>query len=346
MDFENMTDEDAYAALIILFFLLEERAKYQEQWEKFENEILYSNRFFVESEILKEIESSALQKTFEYQKGTLFYRARIYNRDANAKFLEKYKEVLEENGENFELHKKHFTNPELLNFNLSIIDNIADGSEMDKFTVYVKEAIRRCKNSKFKGFNKQESLPPFSEKCTSGRANPEFIRYLYVCEDELTPIYEVKPSIKQNISLAKLRLKRDIRIYDFPAEYCQNETCIQGLFSFIAEKFSIPNYNEAYKYIPTQYITEKIKKLGFDGIRFNSSLNEGGKNLVLFNIDDCEVISTSLIEVADIKIEKRVPGIYGNAKQENPPKDILQTKQTPSGLDLTATKPKKNNKNH
>ena len=47
MDFENMTDEDAYAALIILFFLLEERAKYQEQWEKFENEILYSNRFFV-----------------------------------------------------------------------------------------------------------------------------------------------------------------------------------------------------------------------------------------------------------------------------------------------------------
>lgn len=317
MDFKNMTDEEAYAMLISLFFLFEERAKHQEQWEQFEQEILYSNRFFVESEILKEIESSAFQKTCVYQKGTLFYRARIYNRDPNAKFLEKYKNVLEENGEDFDLHKKDFTNPELLNFNLSIIDNIADDSEMDKFTAYAKEAIRRCKSSKFKGFSKQESLPPPSEKCISGRANPEFIRYLYVCEDNLTPIYEVKPSIKQNVSLAKLRLKKDIKIYDMSTEYCMNEEKIQGLFSFIAEKFSIPNYNEACKYIPTQYITEKIKKLGFDGIRFNSSLNTDGKNLVLFNIDDCEVVSTSLVEVSGIKIKTRVPGIYRNIKQEN-----------------------------
>ena len=322
MDFKNMTDEDAYAMLITLFFLFEERARHQEQWEKFEQEILHSNRFFVESEILKEIELSIVQKNCKYQKGTLFYRARIYDRDANAKFLEKYKEVLEENGEDFELHKKDFINPELLNFNLSIIDNIADGSETDKFTVYVKEAIRRCRSSKFKGFNKQESLPPIAEKCTSGRANPEFIRYLYVCEDSSTPIYEVKPSIKQNISLAKLKLKRDIKVFDLSTDYCMDGDKIQGLFSFISEKFSIPNYNESYKYIPTQYITEKIKKLGFDGIRFNSSLNVGGKNLVLFNVDDCEVISTSLVEVSGMEIKTIIPGIYGNEAQENKTKTV------------------------
>ena len=50
-----------------------------------------------------------------------------------------------------------------------------------------------------------------------------------------------------------------------------------------------------------------------------SSLNAGGKNLVLFNVEDCEVVSTSLVEISNIKIEKRPSGIYGDVKQENKP---------------------------
>jgi len=38
-----------------------------------------------------------------------------------------------------------------------------------------------------------------------------------------------------------------------------------------------------------------------------------------FNIDDCDVVSTSLVEISDIKIEKRPSGIYGDVKQENKP---------------------------
>ena len=103
---DNTPEKEAYAAIILYSFLLEERAKYQEQWESFENSVILKNRFFVESEILEEIELYAAKMTLPYSKGTLFYRARIFNKDPNEKFIEKYKQVLEENGENFEDYKK------------------------------------------------------------------------------------------------------------------------------------------------------------------------------------------------------------------------------------------------
>ena len=121
----NATDKDVYATIILYSFLLEERAKYQEQWESFENEVVLKNRFFVENEILDEIESYAKKMTLPYSKDTLFYRARIFNKDPNEKFMEKYKQVLEENGENFEERRREYINTEYLNFSLSMLENIA-----------------------------------------------------------------------------------------------------------------------------------------------------------------------------------------------------------------------------
>ena len=76
-------------------------------------------------------------------------------------------------------------------------------------------------------------------------------------------------------------------------------------------------YNETNKYIPTQYIAEYIKKLdlNFDGIYFDSSLNKGGRNVVLFYRDICSVMSTKLIEVKGVKIEKQEPAICQQVKE-------------------------------
>ena len=47
----------------------------------------------------------------------------------------------------------------------------------------------------------------------------------------------------------------------------------------------MPNYIGDTGYLGTQYVSEFIKNLkcGFDGIRFTSSLHEGGFNIVLFD---------------------------------------------------------------
>lgn len=317
MDTKDTMNTDPYITILLYSFLLDERAENQKIWEKYERDVIFNNRFFAESIVFEEIEKYAKTMAIDYKQGDIFHRARIYDKDANAKFIEKYKEILEKNGLDFESQKEELENSETLDFTLSLLDITPDvENENDPYIKYKKDAIRRCKNSKFKGFNKIESLPPPKEKCVAGRANPDYIRYLYVCEDDITPIYEIKPAIKQVVSLAKLKLKKDIRVFDFATDYCMDGDKIQGLFSFIAEKFSVPNYNDLIKYIPTQCIAERIKKLGFDGIRFNSSLHAGGKNVVMFDADICDTMSTSLVEISDIKISTKSPGIYSKADEQ------------------------------
>lgn len=49
----------------------------------------------------------------------------------------------------------------------------------------------------------------------TGRANPDHIGYLYLSEDENTPIYEVRRTIGQMVSIASFRVQKNLRIYDF-----------------------------------------------------------------------------------------------------------------------------------
>ena len=69
----------------------------------------------------------------------------------------------------------------------------------------------------------------------------------------------------------------------------------------IQEAFSKPTSNPD-DYIPTQIIAEYIKSLGYDGIRYNSSLHFGGVNLTIFNYEKCEAVSSQDFRIEDIKI--------------------------------------------
>ncbi|MBP0723929.1 RES family NAD+ phosphorylase [Bacillus sp. RG28] len=69
--------------------------------------------------------------------------------------------------------------------------------------------------------------------------------------------------------------------------------------------FSIPSNSNKKDYLPTQYIAEYIKLLGFEGIRFNSSLYNIGNNLTIFNYQSCEPISSKIYEVGDICFDAR-----------------------------------------
>ena len=56
-------------------------------------------------------------------------------------------------------------------------------------------------------------------------------------------------------------------------------------------------------YIPTQYISEFIKSLGFDGVEYQSSLDSKGHNLAIFNPDKFECIDTKVYDINSIKLE-------------------------------------------
>jgi len=55
-------------------------------------------------------------------------------------------------------------------------------------------------------------------------------------------------------------------------------------------------------YIPTQYISEFIKSLGFDGVEYQSSLNSEGYNIAIFKPEKLECFKTNVYEIKDIKL--------------------------------------------
>ena len=60
----------------------------------------------------------------------------------------------------------------------------------------------------------------------------------------------------------------------------------------IEHAFSKP-CREAIDYIPTQYIAEYVKTLGYDGIVFRSSYVPGGTNITLFNPEVAKAIASA-----------------------------------------------------
>lgn len=151
----------------------------------------------------------------------------------------------------------------------------------------------KWKKLKFKGYDRKNCLPPPPEKAIAGRANPKGISYTYLSEDELTPIYEVRPTINQIVSIAKFKTTKKLKIYDL-SSHKTNE--IFPLLETISGKFSLPYNGMPDEYIPTQFITELIRTMEFDGIKFNSSLNENGKNVVLFD-NNYKVLSSKLVQL-------------------------------------------------
>ena len=170
----------------------------------------------------------------------------------------------------------------------------------------IKTAFENWENRQFKGFDADGSGAPSCDSIKAGRANPDFIRYLYLAEDADTACYEMRPIIGQYISVATFQTTKDLKLYDltrrFPAKFEDPKYEAPSLFDCISDHFSMPNADDPRKYIPTQFLTEKIKELGFDGTRFRSSLKENGVNVVVFQPESCEALSSDLIQIGKINI--------------------------------------------
>lgn len=175
-------------------------------------------------------------------------------------------------------------------------------------------AYRKWQRKRFKGYTASDSGAPPAENAQAGRLNPEKIRYLYLAENPETAVYEVRPTIGQHVSVATFKTTENIKIYDLVSEIKPKEDNSVNhdvlLFGEIQRRFSEPNAGDAYKYLPTQYLGEIIKQMGFDGLKFKRSLKNGGVNIVLFDDNKCKAISSDMIQVSDIELKVSNPEIY------------------------------------
>ncbi|ENH2535948.1 RES family NAD+ phosphorylase [Escherichia coli] len=162
------------------------------------------------------------------------------------------------------------------------------------------------------------SVPPL--KATAGRANRVGVSYLYCATDSYTAIAEVRPHPTDVVSLGKFSVSRALKVFDFSypnlLDFIENGDTLLRMIPY-AKMAGI--YNTATppslegRYSVSQLISDCIRKEGYDGIQFSSTVGEG-KNLVVFNPSYMEFIegSSTVIEIDKVQYtykEKQVVGM-------------------------------------
>lgn len=172
----------------------------------------------------------------------------------------------------------------------------------------------RGRVSTSEGFDIISMGNPPSEKSKSGRANPTGISYLYIADQLETTLYETRASLLDYITIGEFRLKENIKVvnlrgnlYD-PILLAENEELEDFMIHLpfitkLEQELSKPNRRNDIEldYLPTQYLSEFIKSIGYDGVEYQSSLYSEGYNLAIFNVDKFECINVVLHEISKIK---------------------------------------------
>lgn len=250
-----------------LFFASENNRRAFKCWNSFEQNVLYTDRYYTEHPLLNRLKDYIDSNPKKIPVNEVYYRARIINEDA------------------------------LKDYMLKVCEK--EDGDFHRFF---------CKENRFRGLTKEGSfVPPDKSVIKEGRANPKYVNYLYMAENPTTAIFEVRPFWSDRINLAEIRVNTDLRIADMTYEILNqpnNMTENDWLLHYIQVSFSIPT-NDSDEYIPSQIIAANIKKWGYDGIRYNSSLHKGGVNLIIFSPEKCEAISSRDMKISNFTISAR-----------------------------------------
>jgi RES domain-containing protein len=129
---------------------------------------------------------------------------------------------------------------------------------------------------------------PPSAKATPGRLNRDGVSFLYLATDEATAAAEVRPHPGHRVSIGAFRSVRDIRLADFGAidiaDFASSDARLDifHLGFTISREISLPvTPEDRHKYTVTQLLADIIRRQGYEGIRFPSSV-ASGSNVCIF----------------------------------------------------------------
>ena len=164
----------------------------------------------------------------------------------------------------------------------------------------------------------QMGAPP-PEKAGPGRANPVGIPYLYVGSKEETAITEVRPHPGEILTVAEFTVEKDVRLVDlrnprqmitpFTMTDIDEVAAMRGDIDFLEQlgdelKTPVLPNAAAIDYIPSQYLCECIKYVGYDGVVYASSVSYGA-NLALFQPENATEGALSRVIVDGVDVDFR-----------------------------------------
>lgn len=170
----------------------------------------------------------------------------------------------------------------------------------------------RGRVSEKSGIALAEMGKPPAEKSTAGRANPKGIPYLYVSTKVETTLYESRSSLLDYVTIAEFRLMEQLNVISLRGidlfspfgfgEQLSKHLANQKYLIRLEQELSRPirRFDKELDYLPSQYLCEYVKSLGYDAIEYGSSLIKDGINLAVFNDSKLEIRGSEVYEIIDV----------------------------------------------
>ena len=152
-----------------------------------------------------------------------------------------------------------------------------------------------------------------------GRANPAGIPYLYLASTRTTAVAELRPHTGEHATVARFSLSGNEPTFADLRSPRQLASPLLGdeeeiirlrsdlpLLQRLGEELTRPVQPQGvpYEYIPTQYLSEYIKKQGFAGLLYRSSVSsDDGFNLALFDPSMAEAVDAVEVIVAEVSVK-------------------------------------------
>jgi len=157
---------------------------------------------------------------------------------------------------------------------------------------------------------------PPKRTASFGRANPAGIPYLYLGSTQLTAVSEIRPHTGEIICVADFVTPTDLKLVDLrnPREMVspfifpdadeigkmRNDLPFLEQLGKELTRPVIPQ-SAAIDYTPSQYLCEFIKKCGYDGVIYRSSVSDG-INLALFDPSRAQVGTITQVRVTSVSV--------------------------------------------
>jgi hypothetical protein len=162
---------------------------------------------------------------------------------------------------------------------------------------------------------------PPKKSASHGRANPAGIPYLYLASTERTAVSEIRPHTGEMASVCQFNTPAGLRVVDlrFPRKMVSpfvledaSDICrMRGDLPFLerlGDELTRPvlPHAAAVEYTPSQYLCEFIKKCGYQGVLYRSSVSDG-INLALFDpaLAESRVVSQYRVSRVSVDVERQ-----------------------------------------
>jgi hypothetical protein len=194
--------------------------------------------------------------------------------------------------------------------NLEILESVLSETET---IIPTGTKFYRARVSDKKGFAMKDMGAPPDDVASPGRVNSKGQSCLYLCSNKMTTIKEIRAHAFDYVTIATFKLQQDVKVVDLSSivhsspfssdndkvAFLLNERSLRQIQNDMTKPMS--RLDSELDYLPTQYISDFAKFLGYNGVKYFSTFDKTSYNVALFDSSVCDCVYRRNFLVGDLE---------------------------------------------